>query len=77
MSIVRKKRDDFLFIKVPRVFIEAVDMRIISEDISSRAEFLRMLGDKIKPCVNDLKKRGLIKNDTDEVDDFEFIPPQI
>jgi hypothetical protein len=82
--IKKKIQDDFVLTKIPREFLEVVDMRIIADDFGSRAEFLRVLGKKIRPTANDLKSKGLIRKDDEEDNDeglrfdkFDFIPPQI
>jgi len=84
--IKKKIQHDFVLTKIPREFLEVVDMRIIADDFGSRAEFLRVLGKKIRPTANDLKSKGLIRKDEKEeeedegfsrFDKFDFIPPQI
>lgn len=80
--IKKKIQDDFVLTRIPKEFLEVVDMRIITDDFGSRAEFLRVLGKKIRPTADDLKNKGLIRKDDEEdngqgFDKFDFIPPQI
>jgi hypothetical protein len=61
----KKKKEEMLPVRIPASFLQAADLKVISEGFPNRNDYLRELANQLKPTIKELKKKGLLKDEED------------